>query len=155
MTDSKSSPSVTERYGLEKFEFFNGKGQRKTGFRHVDTPVCYDAGACAVCLAMLTDFSEEILHSIPRPPPEPWPTNDVADTVELWNAAKRIGNACVRDADGYGWESVGASQSLGVFVWAGGSALEKDVSRPAGIRNVVPSLPGYRPGNPLPGGTTS
>ena len=144
-----------QTYGRQKFEFFKEPGQRQTGFPHVDTPGCYDVGECAVCLAMLTDFSKDKSRSIPRLPPEPWATHEVADAGELLKAAQLVGDACVRDANAYGWAPVGARQNLGVFIWAGGSALEQDVSRPGGLENTSLLLPGYKPSDQLPATITS
>lgn len=102
---------------------------------------------------MLTDFSTDMTPNIPRLPPQPWAPNSVSDADEIYSAAKNIGTACIRNTDSYGWASIGPSQSLGVFIWASGSTLERDVSRPLG--DVAPLMPGYIPSSPLPGGVTS
>lgn len=133
-----------QKYGHTKFEFFRDPDQRQTSLPHVGTPGCYGFGTCAVCLAMLTDFSPTLTHSIPRPPPEPWSKHEVADPETLWHTAQLIGDICVRGANAYGWAPAGAGQNLGVFLWAGGSELERDAGLPGvpGNNNISLSLPG-------------
>ncbi len=87
---------------------------------------------------MIADFSPVMRNAIPRlPPPPAWVGNDVADAFMLWNAAKMVGDTCLRDAGTYGWAPVGATGGIGVFLWAKGSLLEKDAYRVEGVGGAV------------------
>ncbi len=111
----------------------------------------------SVCCILLCSISLPIaltsilpplpLRSIPRLPPEPWATHEVADADELLKAAQLVGDACVRDANAYGWAPVGTRQNLGVFIWAGGSA--------GSLENTSLLLPGHKPSDQLPTTITS
>ena len=144
-----------ERHGTQQFEFFSQSGKPRTVLPHIETPGCYDVGECSACVAMLTDFSEDKRNTLPGAPPQPWLTNDVSSPRELWDAAKLIGDFCIRDASGFGWASVGRGQSIGVFIWASGSNLERDVSRSQALGNPAPLVFGNTISSPLPNVTTS
>ena len=145
-----------DAHGTTKFEFSSHSHKPKTKLPHVFTPSCHDHGACSVCFTMLSDFSPNLLYTIPRLPPQPWETNDISDTGEIWTAAKSVGETCVSNLKTFGWASVGSYQSMGVFVWARGSVLEKDAFRSEGPENVTTPVPmGNRLGLGLGGTATS
>ena len=129
------------RYGTMPFEFHDQYTQNITHLEYHHTPACYDKGNCSVCVAMITDFSRAARTDIPRVPPPPWAKNDVSDCGELLAAGQSVNRTCLRDTNSFGWAPVGYQYSIGVFVWALGSELDKDLFRSNGYQRPGPLVP--------------
>lgn len=87
---------------------------------------------------MLWDFpADPPLPPLPGDPTGPFQRTDVLSFQDVFDAVRRVSLRCVGNVGDVGWEAVGARESVGVFVVATGSEVERNIRI-----GVVPSVAG-------------
>lgn len=81
-------------------------------------PRKYTSGTCVVAVAMVDFYRASLL---PDRGAGPFEENDVSIWRNMWFLMQDI----VRECRGAGWGKVGTMRSIGVFVWARGSVMDK------------------------------
>ena len=108
---------------------FRQVGSQATILDSYRTPASWPQRTCVLTITMLCDLSDGWIPGL-----EGRGGREVRDTVsdlDLQNAAYRLEEGCVSFDKGVslpGWTYVGAQRSIGVFLWARDSAIDRRVS---------------------------
>lgn len=77
---------------------------------------------------MLWDFPDQPpLPPLPGDPKGPFQRADVLSFQDVFNALRRVSLGCYGDAGDLGWEAVGKDFSVGLFMMATGSEVERNI----------------------------
>lgn len=118
--------SDVSRYRDKQFEFMTPDAPRKKAYLDpVITPRRYVIGKCTLAIVMLSSFQ-------PRQVPGsigPYQPSDIGTYKQIWRSVENIAKICLPSRNhNAGWEAVGSAGSIGVFVWATGSNIDRSVS---------------------------
>ena len=128
-------------YSPFQIEFYQ-VGSQATILDSYKTPASWPQNTCVLTIAMLCDLSDGWIPGL-----EGIGGREVQDTVsdlDLKTAAYGLEEDCVSFDKGVslpGWTYVGAQRSIGVFLWARSSAIDRRVSPPE-MLNVTTSIEG-------------
>ncbi|MCJ1455608.1 hypothetical protein MMC28_005963 [Mycoblastus sanguinarius] len=117
-------------YGPQEFEFLAPNTAPIHALPIMPTPRRYAVGSCALVIAMLSaPFFPP--GSIPMLPAEPFSPTDTANYQYIAAVAQSLIEACIDDYSPQcgGWQSVGGRNSIGVFLWATLSVMDRRVPR--------------------------
>ena len=121
------------RYEITRYEFHNRGTPRSTRRSGMLAPRRYTIGSCSLIIAMLWNIPDQPpLPPLPGEPQGPFQKTDVLSFQEIFEAMRRVTVNCI-ETEYLGWERVGQDRSVGVFLMATGSELERNI--PIGVRS--------------------
>ncbi|KAI4127120.1 MAG: hypothetical protein LQ338_003362 [Usnochroma carphineum] len=82
------------------------------------TPRKYDSGTCVLAIAMMNFYPSNVLS---ERGPGPFQNTDISRFLDVWWMLHDVIFTCRAP----GWAPVGEEQSIGVFAWKKGSALDR------------------------------
>jgi hypothetical protein len=119
-------------YKGTRYEFHDRTPPPQPRYPPMLVPRRYTIASCTVVIAMLWDFPDlPPLPPLPGDPKGPFQRADVLSFQDVFNALRRVSLRCYGDAGdlarGLGWEAVGKDFSVGVFMMATGSEVERNI----------------------------
>lgn len=111
-----------------RYEFHNRNTPDSTRYPSKIAPRRYTIATCTVVIAMLWDFpTEPPLPPLPGDPSGPFKKVDVLSFQQVFDSLRRVTVNCGESNNYMGWEAMGRDLSVGVFVMATGSELERNI----------------------------
>jgi len=116
------------RFRTTRYEFHNRGTPDSTRYPRKILPRRYTIATCTVVIAMLWDFpTEPPLPPLPGEPSGPFKKVDVMSFQQVFESLRRVTVTCGEENNYMGWEAMGRDLSVGVFVMATGSELERNI----------------------------
>ena len=119
------------RYGSAHFDFHKAGVPYPVTHPSQMTPRRYTYNKCTIGIAMIQDVAPDLLPTpVPEPPPGWWPTNDVANYIELYAGLELVLRSCSESSAPAGWVRAGLYGGIGLFMFATDSIADMRVLRP-------------------------
>ncbi|CAD6591248.1 MAG: hypothetical protein ASARMPREDX12_005046 [Alectoria sarmentosa] len=123
----------------EMYEFVAEGSYPETRNPWVRTPSEYTVNSCTLSIVMLSWFGPR--EPLPGRGSGRYEQSDTATFKDIWGAARVVERDCLLPTRRPGWDAVGSTSSIGVFLWATDSAINEQVmGRGGGVVNGLPAL---------------